>query len=86
MIVRKMLIDAFGEDGHKDHIIATTDRNKGTLRKIADEAGYRTLPVPDGVGGRFSVLSHVGLLSAAVCGIDTDQLLAGAVDMEKRAN
>ncbi len=86
MIIRKMLIDAFGEDGHKDHIIATTDRNEGALRKIADKAGYRTLPVPDGVGGRFSVLSPVGLLSAVVCGIDIEELLAGARDMDEKVS
>jgi glucose-6-phosphate isomerase len=86
MIIRKMLIDAFGADKHKDHIIATTDRNEGTLRKIADEAGYRSLPVPDGVGGRFSVLSPVGLLSAAVCGIDINELLAGGRDMDEKVS
>jgi glucose-6-phosphate isomerase len=53
------------------------------MRKIADEAKLRTLVVPDGVGGRFSVLSPVGLLSAAVCGIDIDELLAGAAQMER---
>jgi glucose-6-phosphate isomerase len=56
------------------------------MRKIANEAGFRTLEVPDGVGGRFSVLSPVGLLSAAVCGIDIESLLAGARDMDQRVS
>ena len=67
-----------------DHIIATTDPKKGTLRSIANEQGLTTLEVPDGVGGRFSVLSDVGLFSAAMCGIDIEELLAGAADMDKR--
>ncbi|MBN1456545.1 MAG: glucose-6-phosphate isomerase [Sedimentisphaerales bacterium] len=84
MTIRQLLIDKLGEDACKEHIIATTDAKEGTMRKIADDAGYRTLVVPDGVGGRFSVLSPVGLLSAAVCGIDIDGLLEGAGLMDKR--
>jgi glucose-6-phosphate isomerase len=68
----------------KKHFIATTDANEGTLRKIADDAGLTTLEVPDGVGGRFSVLSPVGLFSAAMCGVDIDELLAGARAMDLR--
>ncbi|HEG43467.1 MAG TPA: glucose-6-phosphate isomerase [Phycisphaerales bacterium] len=86
LIIRGMLIDKLGAEAAKDRIVATTDVSQGTMRKIADEAGYRTLVVPDGVGGRFSVLSPVGLLSAAVCGIDIDALLAGARDMDKRVS
>jgi len=66
--------------------VVTTDPHGGSLRKLADQDNYPTLQVPPGVGGRFSVLSHVGLLSAAVCQIDTDQLLAGARDMDSRAS
>ena len=69
---------------YKENILATTDPAGGTLRKICDEEGYRTLEVPDGVGGRFTVLSAVGLFSAAMCGIDIDALLEGARDMDKR--
>jgi glucose-6-phosphate isomerase len=65
-----------------EHIVAITDEHKGTMRKICDADGYPTLPVPDGVGGRFSVLSPVGLFSAAMCGIDIDALLAGAAAMD----
>jgi glucose-6-phosphate isomerase len=86
LIVRKMLLDKFGPDGLKEHVVATTDPKEGTLRKIADEANLRCLEVPEGVGGRFSVLSAVGLFSAAMCGIDTDLLLEGARDMDKRVS
>ncbi len=86
MIISKMLIDKLGPEGVKNQIIATTDAKQGTLRKTADRLGLVTLEVPDGVGGRFSVLSAVGLLSAAMCGIDIDGLLAGARDMDKRVS
>ena len=84
MIVQKILETRFGRDKLKDRVVATTDLEKGTLRKIATDAGLPTLVVPDGVGGRFSVLSAVGLFSAAMCGINIDQLLAGARDMHAR--
>ena len=86
LIVRQMLMDKLGPDGFKNQTIATTDKSRGTLRKIVDETGLVSLEVPQGVGGRFSVLSAVGLLSAAVCGIDIDGLLAGARDMDKRVS
>src|SRR5688572_13116333 len=69
---------------YAENILATTDPAGGTLREICRKEGYRTLEVPDGVGGRFSVLSAVGLFSAAMCGIDIDALLAGAADMDQR--
>lgn len=83
LIVRKMLIDKLGSDGFKNQTVATTDPKQGTLRQIANDANLKTLDVPDGVGGRFSVLSAVGLFSAAMCGIDIDALLEGARDMDK---
>jgi glucose-6-phosphate isomerase len=86
LIVRRMLLDRLGPAGCRDHIIATTDPAEGTLRKIADQAGLQSLEVPPGVGGRFSVLSPVGLLGAAVCGIDIDELLAGARDMDEKVS
>jgi glucose-6-phosphate isomerase len=86
LIVRRMLLDKYGPAGAREHIIATTDAAGGTMRKITDAEGYRSLIVPDGVGGRFSVLSPVGLLSAAVCGIDIDALLAGARAMDQRVS
>ncbi len=84
MIIRKLLLDKLGPDGLRDQVVATTDSRQGTLRKIAEDADLRCLEVPDGVGGRFTVLSAVGLFSAAMCGIDTDLLLEGARDMDTR--
>jgi glucose-6-phosphate isomerase len=69
---------------YKENILATTDPTGGTLREICKAEGYRTLEVPEGVGGRFSVLSAVGLFSAGMCGIDIDALMQGAADMDKR--
>lgn len=83
MVITQMLLEKLGETGFRKQVVATTDANEGTMRKIADASQLRTLVVPDGVGGRFSVLSPVGLLSAAVCGIDIDALLAGAAKMDK---
>jgi len=71
-------------DRWKENIVVTTDRVKGTLRKIADEMGLKSFIVPDGVGGRFSVLTPVGLLPAAVVGIDIKGLLKGAALMDER--
>jgi glucose-6-phosphate isomerase len=84
MIVREMLRKKLGADFAR-RIVATTDAHKGTLHDIAAADGYATLEVPDSVGGRFSVLSPVGLFSAAMCGIDIDALLAGAEAMRQRA-
>ncbi len=83
MIFRDMLQNKLGDD-FAGRIVATTDQTKGTLHEIAKQDGYAMLPVPDDVGGRFSVLSPVGLFSAAMCGIDTDAMLAGAAAMRKR--
>ncbi len=80
MVVREMLRKRLG-DNFADHIVATTDPEAGVLHDIAKTDGYATLAVPGDVGGRFSVLSPVGLFSAAMCGIDIDALLAGAADM-----
>ena len=86
MIIRKMLLDKLGVSGFRNQVVATTDSKQGTLRKIALDANLRCLEVPDGVGGRFSVLSAVGLFSASFCGIDIDSLLAGARDMDARVS
>ena len=82
LVIREMLLDKLGTDGFRKQVVATTDAKAGTMRKIADDAKLRTPVVPDGVGGRVSVPSPVGLLSAAVCGIDIDELLAGAAKMD----
>ncbi len=86
LIMNKMLSDKLGPDGLKNQVVATTDPKQGTLRNIATNAGLRCLEVPDGVGGRFSVLSAVGLFTAAMCEMDIDSLMAGARDMDARVS
>jgi glucose-6-phosphate isomerase len=86
MIIRQILLDKLGTDGYKNQVVATTDPKQGTLHNIVAHDGLRSLEVPEGVGGRFSVLSAVGLFSAAMCGIDVDSLLAGARDMDARVS
>jgi len=86
MIIHKIISEKFDSGGLRDHIIATTNSKEGILREFASEANLRTLEVPNGVGGRFSVLSAVGLFSAAMCGIDIDSLLAGARDMDEKVS
>jgi len=86
MIVREMLIDAIGKNGYQKRVVATTNAKAGTLRTIADNDKLQTLVVPCGAGGRFSVLSTVGLFSAAMCGINISQLLAGARDMDEKVS
>ncbi|MGI6160876.1 MAG: glucose-6-phosphate isomerase [Christensenellales bacterium] len=81
LIISDIVKKEVGEEW-QDHFIATTDREKGNLIKIAREEGFKTFFVPDGVGGRFSELCPVGLLAAAVCGIDIEELLRGAADMD----
>ena len=85
IIARNMLKKKLGKN-YADHIVAVTDPAKGTMRSICDAEGYATLPVPEGVGGRFSVLSPVGLFSAAMCGIKIDALLDGAAEMDERCS
>ncbi|MEZ6165570.1 MAG: hypothetical protein R3B67_14190, partial [Phycisphaerales bacterium] len=85
MIIRQMLQDSVGSRW-ADHVVAITDPEQGTMRTICDKAGITTLPVPEGVGGRFSVLSPVGLFSAAMAGIDIEALLDGAKAMDERCS
>lgn len=77
-IFKKLLEDKYGKEEAKNRIYATTDRAKGTLKGLADKEGYETFVVPDDVGGRFSVLTAVGLLPIAVAGVDIDKLMSGA--------
>ena len=79
-IFRGLLEQKYGVEGAKERIFVTTDRAKGTLKGFADQVGYETFVVPDDVGGRFSVLTAVGLLPIAVAGIDIDGLMQGAND------
>lgn len=83
-VFKKMLEEKYGKDGAAKRIYATTDKAKGALKKLADAEGYEEFVVPDDVGGRFSVLTAVGLLSIAVSGVDIDELMAGAVSARKR--
>lgn len=85
LIIRERLKKAIGS-GWQEHIIATTDPQKGALRKIASDEGYRTLDIPPGVGGRFSVFTPVGLFPASVSGIDIEEILRGAEAMDKRCS
>lgn len=78
------LFEALGPEAARKQIVAITDPKKGALRSVAEEQKWRTLPVPPAVGGRFSVLTAVGLLPAACMGIDVPQLLAGAAQMAER--
>ncbi len=77
-IFRDLLIKKYGEDGIKDRIFVTTDKAKGALRSQVNEFGYDSFVVDDDIGGRYSVLSAVGLLPIAVSGADIDEMLAGA--------
>lgn len=77
-IFKKLVEDKYGKEEAKNRIFATTDKAKGTLKELSDAEGYETFVVPDDVGGRFSVLTAVGLLPIAVAGIDIDKLMAGA--------
>jgi len=85
MIIRQRLQDALGKKW-ASHVVAITDPEKGTMRTICDAEGITTLPVPEGVGGRFSSLSPVGLFSAAVAGIDIEAMLDGAKTMDERCS
>ena len=82
-ILKKQLEDAVGKEEARQRIVAITDAKKGALRTLATQEGYKTFVIPDNVGGRFSVLTPVGLLPIAVAGISIRELVAGAVDMEK---
>lgn len=83
LLARKFIADGVGEDKVGEHFIATTSKDSGYLIKIAEREGMKKLFIPDNVGGRFSVLTPVGLLSAAVTGVDIERLLAGAAYMDK---
>ena len=82
-ILKAKLIEKYGKDGAKERIYATTDRAKGALKQEADAEGYEEFVVPDDVGGRFSVMSAVGLLPIAVAGGDIDEMMRGLGDGRK---
>ena len=82
-IFKKKLVEKYGKEGAAKRIYATTDKAKGALKTLATEEGYETFVVPDDVGGRFSVLTAVGLLPIAVSGADIDKLMEGAASARK---
>ncbi len=77
-VFRELLTEKYGKEGAKDRIFCTTDKARGTLKELANREGYETFVIPDDVGGRFSVLTAVGLLPIAVAGCDIDQIMEGA--------
>ena len=79
-VFKSILVEKYGVEGAKERIFVTTDKCRGTLKQFSDEAGYETFVVPDDVGGRFSVLTAVGLLPIACAGIDIDGMMNGAAD------
>jgi glucose-6-phosphate isomerase len=82
-ILRGLLQERYGVEGAAARIDAVTDRSRGALRRLADENGWRSWVIPDDVGGRFSVLTPVGLLPLAMAGLDIGRLVAGAADMRE---
>ena len=81
MVIKDRMEKELGDD-YRKNIVATTDKNTGILRQIAEQEGYKTFVVPDDVGGRFSVFSAVGLLPFALVGIDIDEIMNGIKDMD----
>ncbi len=79
-VFRELLTQRYGEEGAKKRIYATTDKARGTLKELSDKMGYETFVIPDDVGGRYSVLTAVGLLPIACAGCDIDALMKGAAD------
>ncbi|MCC5911181.1 MAG: glucose-6-phosphate isomerase [Clostridiaceae bacterium] len=77
-VLKEFMENKYGREGMKDRIYATTDIEKGALKQLATEEGYETFVIPDDVGGRYSVLTAVGLLPIAVAGIDIDEMMEGA--------
>ncbi len=84
-LLKTQLENQLGKEEARERIVAVTDASKGALRKLAQQEGYKSYVIPDNVGGRYSVLTPVGLLPIAVAGYDIRQLLAGALAMEKRS-
>jgi glucose-6-phosphate isomerase len=84
LIFQRALVERLGREQHVEHLCITTDESKGVMREIVRREGYESFVVPEGVGGRFSVLSPVGLVPLALAGIDVKGVLKGAADMDER--
>ena len=82
-IIKEEIERRYGKEEARERIVAVTDKARGALKTLADNEGYPSYVIPDNVGGRFSVLTPVGLLPLAVGGVDIEALVAGAVEMEK---
>ncbi len=82
-LFRRLLIERYGKAGASERIYAITDRSRGALRQLAEQEGYTTFVVPDDIGGRYSVLTPVGLLPIAVAGVDINALIRGAAQAMK---
>lgn len=82
-LIKNLLEKKYGKDEAKNRIYATTDKSRGALKSLADEMGYKTFTIPDDVGGRYSVLTAVGLLPIAAAGLDIRSLMDGAADARK---
>jgi glucose-6-phosphate isomerase len=85
-LLKELIESKFGKAEAKDRIVAITDEKKGALRTLANQEGYKTFVIPDDVGGRYSVLTPVGLIPIAVAGFDIRQLVKGAIDMKKQTS
>ena len=83
-IFKKMVEDKYGKEGAKERIFATTDKARGALKSLADKEGYETFVITDDIGGRFSVLTPVGILLMAAAGIDVDAVMKGAQDAAEK--
>lgn len=85
-IFKKLIEDKYGKEGAKDRIFATTDKSRGALKSLCDQEGYETFVITDDIGGRFSVLTPVGLLLMAAAGIDIDAVMEGAAVASSKYN
>lgn len=83
-IFKEMIEKKYGKEEAKNRIFVTTDKARGALKTLADQAGYETFVIPDNIGGRYSVLTAVGLLPISVAGINIDKLMNGALTAQKR--
>ena len=83
-IFRECLANRYGLAEARSRIYVTTDKQKGALKQLADEEGYEKFVVPDNIGGRYSVLTAVGLLPIATAGINIDKLMAGALEAQEK--
>ena len=85
-VLREFMEKKYGKEECKERIIATTDKARGTLKALADKEGYETFVIPDDIGGRYSVITPVGLVPLAIMGVDIKKIMAGLYDAYKELN